>query len=49
MKVFVFSIHIWMTTQDQPHENLIFPEEVPHRENTEGMIIKINLFIIILF
>ena len=45
----MFSIRIWMMTQDQPHENLIFSEEVPHRGNTEDMIIKINLIIIILF
>ncbi|VAI24384.1 unnamed protein product [Triticum turgidum subsp. durum] len=27
-------IHAWMAAQDQPHENLIFPEEVLPRGNT---------------
>jgi photosystem II P680 reaction center D2 protein len=27
-------IHAWMVPQDQPHENLIFPEEVLPRGNT---------------
>jgi photosystem II P680 reaction center D2 protein len=26
-------IHAWMAAQDQPHENLIFPEEVLPRGN----------------
>ncbi|PNX72468.1 photosystem II protein D2, partial [Trifolium pratense] len=28
------SIRAWMAAQDQPHENLIFPEEVLPRGNT---------------
>ena len=29
----VYGIRAWMAAQDQPHENLIFPEEVLPRGN----------------
>ncbi|KAL5643600.1 hypothetical protein ACJX0J_003692, partial [Zea mays] len=39
LRAYDFGIRAWMAAQDQPHENLIFPEEVLHTYHLSGKLL----------